>query len=111
MSQHTPGPWAARYSPKTRNTAIESVPDTGNIGLVHGGLDPDCAADARLVAAAPELLEAVRAAANTIALLGGMNLDENSVGDTLVKDAVVGAAVEIYEQLRSAITKATGESA
>lgn len=58
-AKHTPGPWFARYSSKSRNTAIESAPYAGNIGIVHGGLDPDCAANADLIAAAPKLLEAL----------------------------------------------------
>lgn len=55
MSAHTPGPW--RVDAACGGLAIESERH-GNIGLVN--LARASKADARLIAAAPELIEALR---------------------------------------------------
>ena len=57
MSKHTPGPWETRRSP-----AWSKDVDIGKIGVFQNlafvsSLNED---DARLIAAAPELLEALR---------------------------------------------------
>lgn len=51
MSKHTPGPWKAHkrsVGSKTRQIALMSIGDE------------ECAANARLIAAAPELVETIR---------------------------------------------------
>ncbi len=59
---HTPGPWrqggVKELSPTGK--CREIVADDGRIGLVYGTTDGDCKANAQLIAAAPELLEACR---------------------------------------------------
>jgi hypothetical protein len=59
---HTPGPWrqggVKELSPTGK--CREIVADDGRIGLVYGITDADCKANAQLIAAAPELLEACR---------------------------------------------------
>jgi hypothetical protein len=59
---HTPGPWrqggVKELSPTGK--CREIVADDGRIGLVYGTTDADCKANAQLIAAAPELLEACR---------------------------------------------------
>ena len=60
--KHTPGPWkrggAKELSPTGR--CREIIADDGRIGLVYGTYDEDCIANAKLIAAAPELLEACK---------------------------------------------------
>lgn len=62
MSKHTPGPWAATY--KHLGDA-PFVVESGQPGEPNGGCymaecyGPDAEANARLIAAAPELLEAL----------------------------------------------------
>lgn len=91
--KHTPGPWAFRQD--SRN--IVSTPDNQGRYVTIGQLseslfitDPEHAANARLIAAAPELLELAR----QIVLA-----DEQREGD-IPADIVAGAV--------AAIAKATG---
>ena len=89
MSKHTPGPWKARYAPDrappVETWCIDWSEDHEEIAeIVHGE------ANARLIAAAPELLEALKAI-----------VDE--------QDARQGyASVQSYDAARAAIAKATG---
>lgn len=87
MSKHTPGPW--RFS---------SHPHDGNYMRIHCGSDPRegdnlrgyCGeANARLIAAAPELLEALQAFANEIVPINPHD--------------------PLWVNARAAIAKATGE--
>lgn len=60
--KHTPGPWTRggvkELSPTGR--CREIVAEDGRIGLVYGTTDEDCQANSFLIAAAPELLDALR---------------------------------------------------
>ena len=93
MSKHTPGPWAAN-KPTQSNGRAEVyagpmlVAQAFNWMLDAEG-DEQCWADARLIAAAPELLEALAAA--SVALSIGHN------------------ALIALDKARAAIAKATGE--
>ena len=87
MSKHTPGPWNARHTP-FRGQGIQDVwcidwsPDQEEVAeIVHG------AANARLIAAAPDLLEALQ--------------------DMVSDHASLSAATLAFA--RAAIAKATGE--
>lgn len=55
MSKHTPGPWLQSYEPDAKGCVIRAK--GGYIGQTYGGLDDDNAANARLIAAAPEMYE------------------------------------------------------
>ena len=83
-AKHTPGPWTARHTP----SRVPSVPDLWCIDwskdqeevaeIVHGE------ADARLIAAAPDLLEALEELRSAIIDLdqdedGSVNLLENAI--------------------------------
>lgn len=68
MATHTPGPWTLH--PTALHPAVRSVgtPDAGarricTVGSMNG--NPVDKANARLIAAAPELLEALQAIADT----------------------------------------------
>jgi hypothetical protein len=61
MSKHTPGPWSS-YESKYKNLLI--VRDAGDhevyvATVEQGAADEECEANANLIAAAPELLEAL----------------------------------------------------
>ena len=69
MATHTPGPWTLH--PTTIHPAVRSVgtPDAGprricTVGSMNG--NPVDKANARLIAAAPELLEALKLAAHCL---------------------------------------------
>ena len=66
MTQYTPGPWRAEKTrPTTRTTGAWHVFDAFGTTAVVLGNDDEAAANARLIAAAPELLEALRGLLNT----------------------------------------------
>jgi hypothetical protein len=84
---HTPGPWAFGLLAGNHQASVHSEATGRTVALVY---DPDNA-DARLIAAAPELLEALR----VIGILA-------DGADDLVSIRIAGLAAD-------AITKATGE--
>lgn len=59
---HTPGPWRQGGSVTflREPTCREIVADDGRIGLVYGIIDAENKANARLIAAAPDMLEVLR---------------------------------------------------
>jgi hypothetical protein len=100
MSEHTPGPWKAK---KWVGTDPYDDPDRpfvmiGNVHWSPNKVDVPAAieqiANARLIAAAPELLESVEGLADFIALIG-------SEGDPRQAELITNA--------RAAIAKAKGE--
>lgn len=101
MSKHTPGPW--RFSDNTKwwktNPFSVTVPKKGVHGTAVANIPAratismeEAQANARLIAAAPDLLAALNA------MLTHMGLDE----DEWTKPT--------FDQARAAIAKATGES-
>jgi len=83
MSEHTKGPWETRWSERGQYWFIDYPQQEGSATLTK--LDCD-EADARLIAAAPELLEALK---DAIEIIEGTGLDASPQ--------------------RAAITKATGQ--
>jgi hypothetical protein len=61
MSEFTPGPWRKGDVGEImlNNKYREIISDDGKIGLVYGIIDQDNKANANLIAAAPELYEAL----------------------------------------------------
>lgn len=99
-AKHTPGPWQiARYNDDTSMCEIETVargvdvPDQGyTIASVYAGAY-DAGPDARLIAAAPDLLASLR----------GMVFHSPS------KDKMTAGQSEWFDRARAAIAKAEGE--
>lgn len=92
MSKHTPGPWVVRYDYVVQAPAYEDgrlVPVAQPYGVNCDGTD--LFANARLIAAAPELLEAIR------------GVIEHMEWSTDQGEAA-------YQFARAAIAKATGEA-
>jgi len=87
MTQHTPGPWEPQLRPSSEP---DLVTHSGNVivASVWGARSAD---DARLIAAAPDLLEACK-------LLLCCSLPNDVSGQAMVREA------------RQAIAKATGET-
>lgn len=105
--KHTPGPWIAVDNAFARNKAGETQwtfgPSFECLGLVYnrtssGGSQTIEEANARLIAAAPELLSACRNAANVLAAL--------ATGQLKAVDKDSPALL----QLRTAIAKAEGNA-
>ena len=101
MSAHTPGPWAIPVANVFRVVAPNVKPLQGHYPwAVVADTDPDslggpeAAATARLIAAAPELLEALVARV-------GVNWGCGCCGDG-------GTGITALDNARAAIAKATG---
>jgi len=101
MSKHTPGPWKAICDNPRQVNRMAMVATYGGGGVCidctksGDSYEMDCA-NARLIAAAPELLEALRAIVATTIEMGGTTLKAEQ------HNARLFAAI-------SAIAKATGE--
>ena len=93
-AEHTPGPWFNTSQDDTPMGEVMDQPLDSGVTLHIGISGPNAKADARLIAAAPELLEALKACAAVCA------------GDTMHKQGLIDALAKA----RAAIAAATGES-
>jgi len=66
MSKHTPGPWVLDQGVSSKVMLIDSKATNGAVGEIVDCRNP---ADARLIAVAPELLEALQTCESNIASL------------------------------------------
>lgn len=94
MSAHTPGPWAVQLTDGVADMVHASA-EHNNFGTIvdldGSEFDYDMSlANARLIAAAPELLEALKRSLSWLSSYPG------------------GGATKVYEQAREAIDKAKG---
>lgn len=98
MSAHSPGPWEVRFF-RSKSHRIDA-PDWNELAVVYGNEDDDLdrqgRANARLIAAAPELLAAVRE------FLAGHAFETQSSGG--------GCPCHACGTGRAAIAKAEGRS-
>lgn len=97
-AKHTPGPWEIE---EDENDYLVGPPDT-LVCLVDRHNQPK--ADARLIAAAPELLKACRVAEQMASIASDWNLDEVEIDGEMV------STYELGELFAAAIAKATGET-
>lgn len=88
-TQHTPGPWRAEWVPKGQRPWVGRIAEGRWAALACGKTDEEAEANARLIAAAPELLAALQAVA-----------DYWAGGDV---------PADIDAAMRAAIAKATGQ--
>lgn len=91
---HTPGPWVG-FVDRSSDTAIFSVLPAGRAGEIASNIEND--ADARLIAAAPEMLAALQL---VLAYYGKPKRDE------WLNDAAFAEGVYVNTQARAAIAKA-----
>ena len=100
-AKHTPGPWTIRQSYSSERIIVKAPQPTNRVLAGFGSedepLDDTDVANARLIAAAPELLQAAMQAESLIPHLCDLDSSE--------------ATAAVVEQLRAAIAKATGEQA
>ena len=96
--KHTPGPWFVdQYEDEESRHVITSKPDHLYVAYTIGGLGKEQEANADLIAAAPDLLEALRAFVSP--------WDGDSV-EEIESQSGLATSVRI-EQARAAIAKAT----
>lgn len=108
MTQHTPGPWIADNNEGFSSWSIWSrMTPTGHgipgpqVASVHGD-SAESDADAQLIAAAPELLEALQGALKALDAIG----DEMTVGERYTNAGQY--LLDALMPARAAIAKATG---
>lgn len=116
-SKHTPGPWFVRTCPNSKYPECPTFdiltpnPDAGKSGASYSGenlsvvFGIDCEADARLIAAAPCLLEALEATVEYLLA----NLPKGKIRDSAHFHALNLHACTV-KQARAAIAKAKGEA-
>jgi hypothetical protein len=99
QATHTPGPWKEK-----RKLAIYSADDEPICAVFPAETEERSKADARLIAAAPDLLEALRRARDSIAdMFAGMQFHPDH------KDIEAPLLVAL-SNARAAITKAEGRA-
>lgn len=108
MQKFTPGPWVAvRSDPAQGVDCWWLCAGAGNrekeFGTVYGGIDPHHEANARLISAAPELVEALRDVTQHLHVLSAGEVDDPSVGITGWRECH-----EAIDRARAALAKATG---
>ncbi len=78
MNKHTPGPWEKKYDPSTHRIEVNAPDDGRCVCFIHvppaTGFDV-CEANARLIAAAPDLLDACDFALTILMGMGNGNGD------------------------------------
>jgi hypothetical protein len=108
VSGHTPGPWCVAGTDPNLQPVVSTV--KGDLELVTcwhhciGSMEAQAHANARLIAAAPDLLEALRKLTdNAVAARGcGLNDDADGIVSSALFDAIM--------QARAALSRATGEA-
>lgn len=104
--KHTPGPWELQLLPPTGTSmtyiGIRQAETRKSVGYAQSSESADIAeANARLIAAAPELLEALRAAESALRWAV-----QESAGK--VRREIVGGWLHHADECRSVIAKAEG---
>jgi len=114
MNKHTPGPWKVDTQERSDGDAIAVFPSIGGVcicevvarsgeGRSNPIIQETAEANARLIAAAPELLEALKGCAAMLAECAKQHrLDGSGEGHGTLADKHAAIA-------RAAIDKATGE--
>jgi len=114
MKPHTPGPWKAIEWATNARTTVVSDARVGRIVVAEcsgqGRHTNESLADAQLIAAAPELLDALQAAQQEF--LGLSSYLETCEPVTIIEnlDAVIASLKAKQAKAEAAIRKAKGES-
>lgn len=98
MSKFTKGPWRLDQYENILDANDRKVVVTG-VALSMSGIDSEVSANARLISAAPDLLEALERYVHAIAVGGGSD-----------KDLIMDAIRQADNKARAAIAKAKGEA-
>lgn len=89
-TQHTPGPWEiGRCNPEAPEQLLNIMSHGSGIAVVRHGGHPKAEANARLIAAAPELLHALEAA---MPILDAFNRTEGCKSTLALAIAVISKA-------------------
>lgn len=107
--KYTPGPWEARpETNSTGNYSIETIRGPVYIAQTIGGLDSE-QANAHLLAAAPDLLEALEAAQSLICRLKLSLLAHPDCIEGSEFDDYTSSAQEMEDKIQEVLNKAYGK--
>ncbi len=116
-SKHTPGPWSCKQGERPNFFYVES--QSGDVVYVSGAIQPARVEDnARLIAAAPELLEALSRITSYVVTEAVESCNGNKCRELWcagcfgeeTAEKTVSDAREALTSARAAIAKATGEN-
>lgn len=112
MTQHTPGPWVISDAQIAPGGIVGRYIAHKDGGMIAEALlncrvtrDADMEANARLIAAAPDLLAALRIAADFMSIASDWNIDEAEINGEMK------STYDWLEVVQAAIAKATGSAA
>jgi hypothetical protein len=106
VAGHTPGPWIYTRNPENTRWIIDGAP--ARAIACTAGYEPNNEANARLIAAAPELLEALTGIIHHMADRK-VELERMGSGVPLIELLNTTAQYAAVEAARTAIRKARGE--
>lgn len=115
-TKYTPGPWQIDEDVATDVVAMSESRDNEPIQIADCAMfagpaeSEECEANARLIAAAPDLLDACKEALKRVALLTPFTVEGCDPILEKATDAAAAEADKTREQLRAAIAKAEGNS-
>jgi hypothetical protein len=89
-TKHTPGPWSRNIKPAAKYCTIFAGRNTHVAHLANGLPDDEIEANCNLIAAAPELLEALSALASTARTFRNVPKDEQE-WTSIDEDALIAA--------------------
>lgn len=105
ISQHIPGPWDLDFKACAgSDRAVVNVAGSPAIAVVYRTWSPEGKANARLVAAAPDLAEATRVAEQLAVIAADWNLSEVEI------DGEMRSIRDVREIFRAALSKVAGEA-
>jgi len=108
MSAHTPGPWEQSTFKAANGDVchgVKSVSASIAVAWTNGRTEDEAIENAHLIAAAPEMLDALNSAREIVLRAGAIKLEDGSYFD---KDC---AATFALVKINAAIAKATGSAA
>ena len=105
--KHTPGPWVVSKCPIDQELMISTYESPNYLASTFKyGFEDEVEANARLIAAAPELLEVAKSAAGFVAS-SYKDIDQQ-LGEADEKTVLLDAISKLLENLCAAIVKAEG---
>jgi hypothetical protein len=107
-AQHTLGPWWLARAHPSEGTFAVGAGNSEHALILATTDDATARANARLIAAAPDLLAACRALVATIDATGGIERNEDGTDSPMGDPDWIDLA-DAYNAARAAIARATGE--